>query len=1264
MKDGTSQKDRITPALETGYIDVDEMRFEDLLAMAADFSHLLTYYNLENQPNGDWSPFFVSNEAVIFAVIQTLDLKKAETAFYAFMNETAWDSGIRLGRNLFTSQEQAWKTFPNYRLVKKLDTWHKQLKTPESEAGLKLRQEIGVGIESYYGKGLSQLLRFFSQYGEGISTRIQSDFQGNWFAATPSQTVPTPSDDPSAIFSFLKSNFYIFHNAIFSLKASAKRLLPLSLESRNHPPSLGLYIAFIRLFQKAQENLNTFQGRHLDFYYNKVLKVQGRDRIPDSTYLIFHPTKEGKPVFIRKNTAFTAGLDDRHQDILYTTDTDLFIKPAEIVSLRTLYFARNPYSSPENSLGYITAVKENEIPILESTLAASDNASGESGPEDRKSWPLFGAPQNHAEGRQYRNASFGFAIASPVLFLKEGEREIDLSIKMLRPASEAEDATENGFNAEMTLDEVLDLILKKMKEETGDFKPQTENEGHAFFFKVFAQIFRIELSTETGWLSVDDYLPLCHLLDPRCEKDALKIRLNLSPEIAAIVAYQPEIHGPGYETQLPVLRLTMNPKAYLFPYSLLLPFIVKEVRIDVSVKEVRELLLYNNLGRLDPNSPFNPFGPLPSVGSYFIVGNAEMARKKITSFETQLEWGDLPREKGGFETYYKAYPEAYHNASFKARITTLNGSRWLPFAEEAQPETALFKTERCNTEDSDLIDKHRTLSCKAVVEFFKPTQQRNTDKPFSYTPEIKGGFFKFTLSAPDTGFGHKAYPNLLTQVLTLNARLKKPAFFKPVPNAPYTPLVNAISINYKAVAKLNLRESSNAQDAGDEGQFFHIHPFGHESLSSTSYRHIHLLPRYSEAGYLFIGLSEAPTGSLTLFFHLKEDTTPETGSAPSHFIWSYLASNRWYILNPYQVVSDTTGGFLTSGIVTLKIPGTIEQGNTIMPEKPYWLRVSVAEHPERLCSVYAIHTHAAKVTRQAEHTSSFHSGENLAAGTIKAPLKSIPGIGEVKQIVKSFGGRHRESADHIKKRINERLRHKNRATTPWDYERLILEKFPEIFKVKCFANMVEAEEAKNRIRPGHLLIIVIPQRPKSGSDTPSPIVNGAILKEIQTYAKKLSSPFARLSVRNPAYEQIQVRCTVKLKMDHLSGHHVELLNQEISDYLSPWSDTGYHAGFGWAIRRYELEAFIRNRVYIDYVTNFSMLHLTQNGQGEYVLFDSADGEESKDRVEEIRPYFPWSLPMPLKKHYIETIDKVESIPPDVTGIDELEIGSTFIIKQR
>ena len=1185
ITDGTSQQDRMMPALAAGYIHVDEMRFADLLAMAADYARMLTFYGANNEPDGDWEFLFTSDDAIIMAMILTTELETIEAVFATEIDRHVSQFG----------DEYDVQTLPNYALAQKIDFWFNRLRTIESAASRNLEEKIEDSIQEKLGKELQRLGRFLRQYAPTLEETFAQDFSSLWFDIDAEDIsrypVPAPSDAIGNIERFLKSNFYVFYHAIALLQESSANLLLDSMKSENHNPAVGLYIAFITLFQRAQHKLNLFTQRHLHFYYHDVLKARPRPLVPDSTYLLFRPDSEDRKILIPEGTEFLAGLDENNQEVMYTADNDLLVHNAEVRSLSTLYFVRDRLSEPENTLKYITGAKVNQIPLV-----ASDVAVGTELP----AWPVVGAPKNDAEQRQYEDASLGFAVASPVLFLEEGERDMHVTLHIESAAPE-----------QKPLHDFLEDILAELT--------ITGAEKQHFFFKAFRHIFTISLTTAHGWFEVQEYLPLSHIVDEACAKDCLKIYIRLPPEADPIVSYAPDVHGQQYDTQLPVIRFMVNPTSYLYPYSLLKRLLITAIDIEVEVKGAREVLVYNNFGQLDANSPFYPFGPVPAVGSYFIVGHAEAARKQITRFEVDVEWGDLPAEPGGFAQYYQAYNMPFDNAVFEARVTALKDGRWQPAAEQDQPQVTLFQSEERDNEEGGRrrIHKKRLLSCDDVVTHLKPLEGTPTESGFGYNTRAKDGFVKFTLTHPPYAFGHKDYPLILTRVFTANARLKKLRYARPVPNAPYTPLVNAIAIHYRAVSTIDLDQTTAAPDAVYTEKIFHLHPFGLESLSSATHRNIAMLPQYDAAGYLLIGLSARElSGRLTLFFHLCDDSAPGASAQPSRLQWSYLTSNRWKLLEKSQVISDTTNGFLFSGIVTLTIPADINRDNTILPGHLFWLSVSVDHHPEGLCSAYAVHTQALKVSWQPRSNVLAHLQRRLAAGTIKEPRISLPGIDSIVQIVDAFGGKSPESSDQVKRRFSERLKHKNRAITPWDYERLILEHFPEIVKVKCFAHMVDAPEPHKCSHPGAILIVVIPAQKDQASVTLQPRANGLLLRDIEACVRKLASPFARIKIRNPVYERIQIRCTVKFSQGAADGYYVNALNQAITDYLSPWSQTGYRAQFGWRIRRYDLESYIRNLDYIDFVTNFSMLHIVddrrieQNGVSHFRLFDTAKEPEA------------------------------------------------------
>jgi hypothetical protein len=74
-----------------------------------------------------------------------------------------------------------------------------------------------------------------------------------------------------------------------------------------------------------------------------------------------------------------------------------------------------------------------------------------------------------------------------------------------------------------------------------------------------------------------------------------------------------------------------------------------------------------------------------------------------------------------------------------------------------------------------------------------------------------------------------------------------------------------------------------------------------------------------------------------------------------------------------------------------------------------------------------------------------------------------------------------------------------------------------------------------------------------------------------------------------------------------------------------------------------------------------MLHVTRNNGGQYQLGDTVRKDIRGDDDRDIIPLHPWSLIIPLERHYIDVSQVVAPREPDVTGIRDLEIGSTFII---
>jgi baseplate J-like protein len=1268
ISDGKSQTKRLLPALKKGYFSVADMRFHTLLAMVVDYAQVMKFYNLENQQDGVWKPYFSVDETVVIATILATDPDK----LVAILNQSRYPSNVShaLIETLRSGlpKEISHQVIAVYIVCKMLDNWLVLLASAQSKAGIALHKLI----ESVF-IGLTKDLKLLAQYVIGFlpDLSVEEIFSQDLITRILEPQEINASDyiDSSALVVdevSIRSTFYAFVKAIEMVQASAAELLPASLVSKDHDPAIGLLIAFLQLFQKLQHKINRFTLNYIDFYYDDVLKTQTRPCAPDYAYLTMRSGNINNEILLNKGAEFLAGKDENKQDVIFTAVEDVLINNAAVAAIHTLFFDRDYLSSPENNLQELSASAGltemqkrqlatgcwlNEMPIL--TDADADLAQQ----DKRQSCPLLGAPKVGEESVWVNHARIGFALASKVLFLREGRRTVRITLKY-------NDLMAGAGKNERTLEQWIKEITVALASSNNSACITSAAEQDTFF-KVFRNIFIISLSTEEGWLDVPEYLPSYSGVDSQLEQNSLTITFSLSADTPPITPYDQAVHGEQYETQLPIIKFVINPKGYLYPYGILSKLELAWVQIDVDVEACRTLLLHNNIGQLSSQAPFTPFGPIPEIGSYLIVGCEEAAGKQLTHFNVDIKWGGLPSGIGGFRSYYQGYNKSVENMDFQINTTVLVDGKWLPENTKAIVTSALFKF-KPDHDAGDVLSEESLLPCDPVMAYWTPLDYRNQVMKYRYTPSSNKGFFKFTLAAPVGAFGHKDYPNELAQVLTHNAKQKIPQMIKELPNAPYTPMIDSISANYKASAKMTIgHEELNCLPLMQE-KIIHLHPMGWKDSVLEADQRLYFLPQYQYSGNLLIGLEGVTKGGLiTLYFHLRENSLPVERVHLEELRWFYLSADEWIALNKKQIISDSTQGFMTSGIVTLDVPDDITSDNTIMPRGLFWLSVSADHELEKFCSVFSVYAQAVKVVRSIAKQPTFGSFKQVPSGSITQARQSIPGIVGIRQVQPSFGGRSSEDRAHLRTRVSERLRHKKRALLADDYELLILEQFPQVFKVKCFPNMAPDVAADKYLRPGQLLIVVLPYLTQETQNIQKPLLNGHLVNEVKAFVGKLAPPFVTIHVHNPVYEVIQVRCTVKLKKVSNSGLYINRLNQAISDFLSPWNDTiGYAKHFGWTISEHDIESYIQQLDFIDRVTNFSILRIAPDHDDCFDLFDSAAHLNVYTEFKEVLPKYPWSVLSPIKQHFIEVDDSFDLIEPEITGVGELEIGSTFIVSEE
>lgn len=786
------------------------------------------------------------------------------------------------------------------------------------------------------------------------------------------------------------------------------------------------------------------------------------------------------------------------------------------------------------------------------------------------------------------------------------------------------------------------------------------------FERLFTGAWRGSLSTATGWHEHAGVFVTRADSATGCAQ--ICIRLRLAPGVPAICRCTDSVHGAQWPATA-ALRLLLQTQTRVYVYGILRQWAISDCELRVNVSGLRDLALYNQLGRLDASKPFQPFGPVPADGAYMVFGGPELSGKPLHRLQVNLKWGNLPRNSGGFAAYYAGYP------AFEGLKSLTVGSRILMdgvWQKSAEAEQLLFdlRGERQSIPD----DIRLTVPSADLRRWHRFSPGQDHEDAYRFDLHARNGFFRFDLRTGTGGFGHAEYPRLLTEALSRNSRKGKTVV--PVPNEPYTPCIEQISADYSAGQKVPLGRSGTAGNRSQAAtRLYHLNGFMLQPLDG-----LHASGRptvvtdFAHDGNLFIGLDgEDPQGALTLFFHLHKEAALETwhGTRPP-VEWAVWTATGWQILDPSVIVSDGTHGLLCSGVVCLNLPAGMERDSPQLPGQCYWLRLSVDSGFGQFAGLYGVYAHAVMVSRVvAAERAPEAAARVLPAGTLRQAVPTIAGLHGVLQPEPSVNvefpaARHGD----LPPRHAERLRHKLRAASPWDYERLVLEAFPEVFKVKCFPHQYPTSAidsasamAASQNRPGHVLVVVIPA-PGLGqvrSLTEAPRIDVARLEAMRTYLAERCPAGVSVIVRNAAYERIQVRCCIQLVAGAHPGAAIGHINREIVEYLSPWHAGGMQPDFDWHVDAEVFEALIRALPEVAAVDNLSVLHVVRSDDCFYLLGDTARQTGVRYGTRRVRPLQPWSLVLPMPNHLIELRGRQYSPRPVPTGIAQLELGNTFII---
>lgn len=994
-------------------------------------------------------------------------------------------------------------------------------------------------------------------------------------------------------------------------------------EEQKTEPHYALFIALLDLYKIAQDDLNTITKRHLDYYYREILKLEERPAVADQVFIIFTAAEQVANALVAKEKELDAKKDADGVDLVYKTNKDIVVNHGLVEQVKNVFINRPlnnsapqfypdpiPVLEPGESYG---ATGGNHWRLYASPQANSADGLGADIETDEKRWRIFGAPKENAEGAADRpQAEIGFAFASPLLFLAEGTRQVEITLNFNRPKVQNQPAAVLAHAMELPSTAVSMALSDSLRSASpGEYAAAVANYNYDLENAALANALNVYFSGEEGWI-IPEGGPSATYYDRNGD---LVIIRTLAESQKPIVAYNEEVLLQPIRTEWPVVKITLNTNnpATDYIYRDLSSKTVFTANVKVNVSGVKNLIIQNDDSLLSPDKPFEPFTGQPVIDSAFYIGSNEIFQKQLDEVNVNITWHGLPSDADlyphGFGTYYQYYlphSEATRrqNESFKVNAALLDKRVWQPLNPgdgynlfPSVNGTALSdNTQTIRLDSWELKNVRRDPKMQAVEEFGTETQK---------------GFLR--LSIDNVDFGHGIFQTSFTKQAIWTVQYTQGGTVKGLPEdtpiglpeVPYTPQIKEIVLDYISGETINLtRQNLAAQNEKNFNtrveQFFHIMPFGaaeyHPQIIETA-DEIPLLPQYPDEGSLYIGINglDTPQVLSVLLKAAEGSSNPDFARQPVK--WSYMHNNEWYAFTQLQILSDSTTGILTSGIITFDLPKAFNNTNTALPEGLYWLKASVEHYSGAVCDLIDVKAQAVTATFADNGNDPNHLRLPLPAETITDFVNSQADIDTIAQPYASFGGKIKEQSEEFYVRVSERLRHKNRAVTIWDYEHLVLERFPQIYKVKCLNHTrYNTISDVNELMPGHVALVIISNlQNKNAIDPLKPKTSLITLTEIEEFIAAINPPCAHLHVRNPIFEEIQVEFNVKFLPGYDIGFYGQQLQAELKQFLAPWTYGTKDIVFGGRIHKSVLINFVEDRPYVDYVTCFNMHQIVPRG---------------------------------------------------------------------
>lgn len=1172
------QSGRLPTALAPGHARFDERGFADIVAEAAHFARSVRFFDLDDQEAGTWGALLDSDGTVLLALIAGFGVGRHCEIVRALLRRLRRDQDPELREAMLRRIiDELW------RFAGEIDRWLGPVDrlddAPDARAVAAL---IAEAVDEAMAPRLRELMRILAaaERAGRFEVRIlilTGDFHRRWRVDR--------IDEAFELLEWESEGFWLdsmiepietavdaFLHGAEALVVGAAKALEASTDHPDHRPHVALLLAFARLFGHAQAQINALPGKIAGYYHERVIGASARGATMDRLYLAFTPAPHpGRPpVEISAGETFEAGTDGADMPIRFAAEAPLTVTGAQLQEIRLW--------RPETMGGSRRRVAVARVaPVDDSAIGAA----------------LGGATAEAAE--------LGLILAGPELEAASGERIVTLTFDLTGldwprelDAERFPALLKQAFRLSISTAEGW-IDLTGVETDGARTGPEAGGEARAMFaFCLSADdppLVRSEASGMPGapairLLLVQDPIGLRGTDGTLVELAPLPmfaaariaglrfdtavdglggLELSTSSGPVATIGGIPAFgslpaHGSWLRADHPALRagtidrlaLTLawaDPPAD--PQGLYGHYLEYVVGPDRHLRN--EPLFHNHVFQVRLEAPlaggtalFRLFptaaaaGPIPPSSTFAVAaagaeGSAAAARDIAGGVKLTLVAPDY-----GFGESLYPINVAYAASAGAAGAERERRRAKLParlLALQLKLLTAPLRLTKAAAGklvkwDKDLTAWLRELAAwvrelvagpgTEVAEAYAEVPPRPWRTLVRKLAELVKAPLKWTLRLIAWV---KRLPAIADKAAGRDDAPDGPVPPGPTPgltpNPPWRPVLAEVRLDYAAHCEMGRGALRLYHVAALDG------PVAVDWNNGAA-----LLPAVPATPCLDIRLSGWGRGrKLSLLVLLAGGA-----GATSPLRWLALDDEAWREIE-FPALRDETNGLAATGLVTLDVPDRAVGDS--------WLRIALdapeAEWP-RIAAILPDALRARRVPSNSEAAFAPVPAESIAT-------TAIPGIVRVRQPLDSFGGRPAESAAAFGARVAERLRHKQRAVLDWDLERIVLEAFPDIARVRA----LPGRDASGEAQAGSVLLTVVPG--PGGESPPDPIrprATAAMRSAIADHLRRRASPFARIAVVDPAYVAADVTAAIALAPEAKAA----TVESAVRDFLSPWAQTG------------------------------------------------------------------------------------------------------------